>query len=48
MDGIIVINKQKGYTSHDVVAKVNDAFAELVADGTMAALGEKYEVNICK
>lgn len=35
-------------TGSDVVAKVNDAFAELVADGTMAALGEKYEVNICK
>jgi len=35
-------------TGSDVVAAVNSAFAELVADGTMEALGQKYEVNVCK
>lgn len=32
----------------DFVAKVNDAFNELIEDGTMAELGAKYEVNISK
>ena len=35
-------------TGSDVVAKVNEAFDALIADGTMEALGAKYEVNICK
>ena len=26
----------------------NEAFDALIADGTMEALGAKYEVNICK
>lgn len=30
MDGIIVINKEKGYTSHDVVAIVKKVFGEKV------------------
>lgn len=32
----------------DVVAKVDEAFDALIADGTMEALGAKYEVNVCK
>ena len=35
-------------TGSDVVAKVNEAFDALIADGTMEALGAKYEVNVCK
>ena len=35
-------------TGSDIVAKVNEAFDALIADGTMEALGAKYEVNICK
>ena len=35
-------------TGSDVVAKVNEAFDALIADGTMEALSTKYEVNICK
>ena len=35
-------------TGSDVVAKVNEAFDALITDGTMEALGTKYEVNICK
>ncbi|MBR6523746.1 MAG: transporter substrate-binding domain-containing protein [Clostridia bacterium] len=35
-------------TGSDVVEKVNEAFDALIADGTMEALGAKYEVNICK
>lgn len=30
MDGIIIINKEKGYTSHDVVAIVKKVFKEKV------------------
>lgn len=30
MDGIIVINKEKGYTSHDIVAKVKKILNEKV------------------
>ncbi len=32
----------------DAVAKVDEAFDALIADGTMEELGEKYQVNICK
>ena len=32
MDGIIVINKPKGYTSHDVVAKVRKILQEYLKE----------------
>ena len=32
----------------DTAAEVDKIFDELIADGTMEALGTKYEVNICK
>ncbi len=35
-------------TGSDIVPKVYEAFDALIADGTMEALGAKYEVNICK
>ncbi len=30
----------------ETVAKINEAIAELMADGTLEALGEKYDVNV--
>ena len=44
IDGQKKLPLQKG----DTAAEVDKIFDELIADGTMEALGTKYEVNICK
>ena len=39
MDGVIIINKSKGYTSHDIVAKVKKITGEKVGHtGTLDPL----------